>query len=98
MDVIISPLITEKSMNDASSGKYSFKVNKRSNKKEIKSAIEKAFNVSVTGITTSITKGRSVRVGQRRTEKRLGDFKKAIVSLKTGDKIGLFELGEDKKK
>lgn len=98
MDVIISPLITEKSMSAASAGKYSFVVDKRSNKNEIKSAIEKNFNVSVTGISTSITKGRTARSGQRRIEKKLPDFKKAIVTLKKGEKIGLFELGEEKKK
>ena len=82
----------------ASLGKYSFKVDKSSNKRQIKSEIEKRFNVSVTGISTSIVKGRTARVGQRRVEKKLGDFKKAIVALKPGEKIGLFELGEEKKK
>ncbi len=98
MDVIISPLITEKSMNDATRGKYAFVVEKKSNKKEIKKAIEKNFSVSVVGLSTNIVKGRTGRVGQRRIERKLSDFKKAIVTLKAGDKIGLFELGEEKKK
>ena len=69
MNIIISPLITEKSMADASSGKFTFKVAKSANKNEIKNAIQKNFSVNVTHISTSILKGKKVRVGARRTEK-----------------------------
>ena len=96
MDIIISPLITEKSMNDASKGKYTFRVAKDSNKNQIKSAIEKYFNVHVTHVSTSILKGKKIRVGARRAERPIGDTKKAIVALKAGEKIGMFELGGDK--
>ena len=98
MDVIIAPLISEKSMNFASLGKYTFIVDKKSNKNQIKKAIEESFNVKVIGLSTNIVKGRTARVGERRTEKKMLDFKKAIATLKAGDKIGLFELGEEKKK
>lgn len=97
MNVIISPIITEKSMSHAASGKYSFVVDKNANKQDIKNAIEKSFNVSVTKVATSIVKGRTARTGQRRIEKKVTPFKKAIVALKPGEKIGLFELGEEKK-
>lgn len=97
MNIIISPIITEKSMVLASSGKYSFVVNKNANKEDIKNAVEKSFNVKVIKVATSIVKGRTARTGQRRIEKKITPFKKAIVALKTGDKIGLFELGEEKK-
>lgn len=98
MDIIISPVITEKSMAQAALGKYTFKVDIKANKNAIKHAIEKNFNVSVTGVSTITIKGRSARVGQRRIEKKLSPFKKAIVALRPGEKIGLFELGEEKKK
>ncbi|MBI4098016.1 MAG: 50S ribosomal protein L23 [Candidatus Levybacteria bacterium] len=97
MNIIISPLITEKSMQDAGAGKFSFRVYKSANKNEIKKAIEKAFSVNVIGISTNILKGKKQRVGTRRAEKNVSDWKKAIVTLKKGEKIGLFELGGEEK-
>ena len=96
MDIIISPLITEKSMQDASNGKFTFKVLKSSNKNDIKREIEKNFSVNVIGISTNILKGKKIRVGTRRAEKKVADFKKAVVTVKKGQKIGMFELGGDK--
>ncbi len=93
MSAIIQALITEKSMLDAGNGKFTFKVLKTANKDEIKKEIEKRFSVNVTKITTNILKGKSIRVGARRNEKSLTAWKKAIVTLKKGEKIGLFELG-----
>lgn len=93
MNLIISPLITEKSMQDAQNSKFTFRVLKEANKTEIKKEIEKRFNVSVTHVSTNILKGKSVRTGARRTEKKLSSWKKAIVTLKNGEKIGMFELG-----
>ena len=85
-------------MQDASNGKFTFKVLKSSNKNDIKREIEKNFSVNVIGISTNILKGKKVRVGARRAEKNVSDTKKAIVSVKKGQKIGLFELGGDKDK
>ena len=98
-NIIISPLITEKSMIDAGVGKFTFKAFKGANKTEIKNAIEKNFSVNVTHISTNILKGKKQRVGARRSEVKVSDYKKAIVTVKKGQKIGLFELGggEDKK-
>ena len=98
MDIIISPIITEKSMKDAGEGKFTFEVIKEAHKDEIKKTVERNFNVHVVNISTSIRKGRSMRSGVRRTEKKLKDIKKAIVTLKKGEKIGLFELGGEEKK
>jgi large subunit ribosomal protein L23 len=98
MSVIVSPLITEKSMQDAQNGKFTFEVLKSANKDQIKREVEKRFKVSVTHVSTNILKGKSIRVGARRTEKKITPRKKAIVALKKGEKIGLFELGgEDNK-
>ncbi|MBI2621882.1 MAG: 50S ribosomal protein L23 [Candidatus Levybacteria bacterium] len=85
-------------MLDASAGKFTFKVYKSANKNEIKKEVEKRFNVNVTHISTNILKGRKIRVGARRTEKSVSDSKKAIVTVKKGQKIGLFELGDEKNK
>ena len=96
MSVIISPLITEKSMIDASAGKFTFKVFKGANKNDIKKEVEKRFSVNVTHISTNILKGKKIRIGMKRAEKKVSDSKKAVVTVAKGQKIGLFELGGDK--
>lgn len=93
MSVLISPIITEKSMNDVGKNKFSFKVVKTANKTMIKKEIEKRFNVTVLKVSTIIIKGRSVKAGVRRNEISLSSFKKAIVLLKEGQKIPMFETG-----
>lgn len=98
MNIIISPLITEKSMKDAADGKFSFRVDKGANKNEIKKEVEKRFNVNITHTSTNILKGKKIRSGTRRAEKEVSNTKKAIVTVKKGQKIGLFELGGDKDK
>ncbi len=82
-------------MVDAGNGKFTFRVHKNSNKNQIKREVEKNFSVNVVGISTSILKGKKIRVGVRRAEKSISDVKKAVVTLKKGQKIGLFELGGD---
>jgi large subunit ribosomal protein L23 len=92
--VIIKPIITEKSMADAGNGCFTFLVNPDTNKTMIKKAVEKKFDVHVVSLTTMTIKGRSKRVGARRVEKVLSSEKKAIVTLKKGEKISLFALSE----
>ena len=81
-EVIIKPVVSEKSYNLIDNGKYTFEVDPRSNKTEIKQAIEAIFNVKVDKVNTLN------RVGKpRRTKFGLGkrkDTKRAIVSLKSG--------------
>lgn len=96
MSIILSALISEKSMNDVSKGRFTFKVTTAANKASIKQEIEKRFNVNVVKISTINTKGRSARTGIRRIETVKQPFKKAIVTLKTGQKISLFESGASK--
>ncbi len=98
--VIIRPLVTEKSMGDVNKNKYSFIVATDASKSAIKTAIKQMFQVTVVGIQTSIVKGRTQRVGTRRTQVPMADVKKAIVTLKKGDTIALLEPagGEEKKK
>jgi large subunit ribosomal protein L23 len=99
MQVIIKPLVTEQSMREVPSGKYTFIVDKFATKPVIKQAVKDMFNVTVRTVATSIVKGRSKRVGARRQEVTAGAYKKATVTLKKGEKISLFEPGggEEKK-
>lgn len=81
-EVIIKPVVSEKSYNLIDNGKYTFEVDPRSNKTEIKQAIEAIFNVKVDKVNTLNRVGKS-----RRTKFGLGkrkDTKRAIVSLKSG--------------
>jgi len=87
-DIIIAPVITEKSSVVTSDGKtYVFKVNKNANKFQIKDAIEKAFGVKVVKINTLNTKAKNRRVG--RYTGKTKTYKKAYVTLADGDSIEL---------
>lgn len=88
-DIIIKPVITERSMNDMAEGKYTFYVDKKSNKTEIKNAVEAVFNgVKVSNVNTLNLKGKKKRMG--RHEGKRPDRKKAIVTLAEGS-IEFFE-------
>ena len=86
-DVLQEPLITEKSTGQKEEGKYSFRVHPDANKKSVKEAVEKIFNVHVTKVNTHVVRGKwkRVRVRPGLTAER----KKATVTLKAGEKIEL---------
>lgn len=87
-DIIIAPVITEKSSVVSSDGKtYVFKCNKNANKFQIKDAVEKAFKVKVAKVTTLNTKAKDRRVG--RYTGKTKTYKKAYVTLVDGDTIEL---------
>ena len=89
-DIIIKPIITEKSMMGMEINKYTFKVLKDANKTEIKLAIEEAFGVKVSKINTLNVKGKVKRQGKFIGKR--ADWKKAIVTLTADSKpIELFE-------
>lgn len=92
-DIILAPIISEKSMKDAKSNKFTFKVLIQANKKMIKKAIEDQFKVDVLDIKTAIVKGRKKRAGARRIEILQSAWKKAVAKVKTGEKISLFDIG-----
>ncbi|OKL55081.1 50S ribosomal protein L23 [Bowdeniella nasicola] len=79
-DIIIAPVVSEKSYNLIDEGKYTFIVDPRSNKTEIKNAIEQIFDVKVESVNTINRKGKT----QRRTGGKRKDTKRAIVSLREG--------------
>lgn len=83
-DIIIKPIITERSMDLFQAGKYTFKVDKRCNKIEIAKAVEELFNVKVAKVNTMNCNGRQKRVGKFVGKKP--DWKKAIVTLKSDSK------------
>lgn len=86
-DIIIAPVITEKSAAQAEQNVYTFKVAADANKIEIKAAIEAAFGVKVEKINTLNTKAKDKRVG--RYTGKTKTYKKAFVTLKDGEKIEL---------
>lgn len=87
LDIIKAPVITEKSQIAKETGQYTFKVDPKANKTEIKSAIEKIFNVKVSSIKTMNEKPKKRRVG--RYSGMSNRSKKAIVTLKDGQTIDL---------
>ena len=84
-DIIIAPVITEKSMANRENNVYTFKVAKDATKTDIKKAVEEAFKVSVKSVNTLNTKSKRRRVG--RYSGRTKTYKKAIVTLKSGSSI-----------
>ena len=90
--VIRRPLVTEKSTALSAANKYIFEVDPRANKPQIKQAVEKAFEVSVTSVNVMVMKGK--RRSGRRSGRRVTqapNWKKAIVTLAADDHIELFE-------
>ncbi len=84
-DIIIAPVITEKSMANRQNNVYTFKVAKDATKTDIKRAVEEAFKVSVKNVNTLNTKSKRRRVG--RYSGRTKTYKKAIVTLAEGSSI-----------
>lgn len=78
-DIIIKPIITEKSNMEMQAGKYTFEVNKKATKVDVKRAVEKLFNVKVLKVNTINVSGKEKRVG--RNIGKTADWKKAIVSI-----------------
>jgi large subunit ribosomal protein L23 len=88
-EVIRRPLVTEKNTVLQTQGKYVFEVADESNKEQVKSAVEKAFKVTVTAVNIITVRGKEKRVGRRKVT--APPWKKAVVTLKAGDKIQIFE-------
>ena len=91
-DVIIRPVVSEKSYAGLERNTYTFLVDPRSNKTEIKEAVQKIWNVQVTSVRTLNRKGKVKR--RRFTLGKRADEKRAIVTLAEGDKIEIFEAGK----
>ena len=80
-EIILAPVVTEKSNDGMQLGKYTFKVNKKATKVDIKRAVEKLFDVKVLKVNTMTVQGKEKRVG--RSVGKTSDWKKAIVTIDT---------------
>ncbi len=88
-DIIIRPVITEKATELAKQNKYVFRVHKKANKDMIEKAINSIFGVTPEKVNVMIVRGKRKRV--RYNYGYTASWKKAIVTLKEGDKIEIFE-------
>ena len=88
-EIIIKPVVTEKSVDLMQENKYCFTVAKDANKIEIKNAIEEIFKVTVVNVNTVNVHGKMKRMG--RTQGMTASWKKAVVTLREGDSIEVFE-------
>lgn len=89
-DIIIRPVVTERSMDEMANGKYTFVVDRRCNKSEVKKAVETIFDVKVEKVNTMNMRGKLKRQGAHMG--RRPNWKKAIVKLKEDSKrIEFFE-------
>ena len=87
-NVLLRPVITEKSMLEANAGRYTFEVGADTTKLEVKQAVEEAFKVDVLGVRVLTVRGKMRRVGRKRG--RAPDRRKAVVRLAEGQKIERF--------
>lgn len=88
-DILIRPIVTEKSTALMEQGKYTFRVPLAATKIQIRHAVEQIFKVKVQAVNTMRYEGKMKRLG--RTQGRRSDWKKAVVTLKPGETIELFE-------
>ncbi|NLS44810.1 MAG: 50S ribosomal protein L23 [Firmicutes bacterium] len=88
-DIIVRPILTEKTMEGLESNKYTFIVDIRATKIEIRKAVEETFKVKVRNVNTSRMPGKTRRMG--RSEGKTPEWKKAVITLEKGHEIPLFE-------
>lgn len=91
MNVILYPIITEKTTDDIKKGKYTFKVLKGADKTQIKKSIEKNYGVNVVNVATINVKERKRKTAMRKIIMKQA-YKKAIVKVKAGQKIDVFAM------
>jgi large subunit ribosomal protein L23 len=95
--VLIRPIISEKSVAEATKKKYTFQTGMGATKTQIKEAVEKVFGVKVVGVQTTIVSGKTYRTGKKWILAQRAGWKKAVISV-SGDKtIDLFDVGKASK-
>ncbi|MEI6620298.1 MAG: 50S ribosomal protein L23 [Actinomycetes bacterium] len=87
-EILLGPVVSEKSYGLLDENKYTFLVHPDATKTQIKIAVEVAFKVHVTGVNTNNRQGKRIRTRQGYGKR--ADTKRAIVSLKQGDRIDIF--------
>ncbi|MDP2859546.1 MAG: 50S ribosomal protein L23 [Bacillota bacterium] len=88
-EILIKPIVTEKTNLGMSKGRYVFMVKREANRTEIKRAVEEIFKVTVTSVNTANIMGKPRRMGKY--EGKRPDYKKAVITLAEGQRIKLFE-------
>ena len=88
-EILIAPIVSEKSYSKIAERKYTFRVHKNAHKTQIRQAVEQLFDVHVTAVNISKVQPKVKRRGM--TKGYRAGFKKAIVQLKPGDTIEIFE-------
>lgn len=88
-EILLRPVITEKATSLQEQNKYAFEVAREANKPQIKQAVEKAFKVKVAKVNVMTAPGKTKRMGRRQVTSP--SWRKAIVDLEPGYKIGFFE-------
>lgn len=91
--ILKRPIITEKSMQLANTrNTYTFEVDRLSNKQQLKEAVEELYGVTVVSVNTTTRNSTVKKTGKRRLNKQVSQVKKAMVTLKEGDHIKLFDI------
>lgn len=92
-EILLRPIISEKTMDESQRGKYTFAVRSEATKIQIEAAVEEVFKVKVTAVNVLTTKSKEKRGGMRRSRVagRTTPIRKAIVTLAPGQKIEFFE-------
>jgi large subunit ribosomal protein L23 len=91
--ILKKPVITEKSLTQANEqNAYTFEVERSANRAQIAAAVEEAFGVTVIRVNTIMRPVKNKRTGRKRLPTRKAKTKKAVVTLKEGDTIALFDL------
>jgi len=92
-EVVLRPVISEKSMDETQRGKYTFRVHSDANKLQVKQAVEELFKVEVVDVNVLTTKAKEKVRSRRRGRTRgwTSPWKKAVVTLAAGQKIEFFE-------
>ena len=91
--ILKRPIVTEKSMQLVNtSNTYTFEVDRLANKQQLKKAIEELYGVTVLSVNTTTRNSKVKKTGKRRLNKQIGKVKKAMVTLKEGDHIELFDI------
>lgn len=89
--VILQPVVSEKSYEKSENAVYTFRVDRSANKKQVKADVENRFKVKVTQVNIANCRGKRMIDARRRVSGQRKGYKKAVVTLKSGDTIELFK-------
>mgnify|MGYP001599762975 FL=1 len=95
--ILKRPIVTEKSMRNSQMRRYTLAVARGASKQQIKQAVEKTFKVTVTKVNTLTVAGKTKLKGKRKLKTRSAAWKKAIIELKAGQTLDLFQVPAETK-